>query len=382
MKKLTSLIFLPLILACGGKSSKNPNSGNVLENLTFTIDTVLVDPKDEIFDLGFGVHNSALSLDTKTFYFFDMRKTVIYEIDLDRLEMVAVYPFSKEGPNSIGFNPPKINSLQNDRFLITSPGINVGIFTKNGQKEKSLKFNFREIEGLGVQEEGLITSRVTLSHDEEQMFALTRLSATQTEVRLLVIDPNSKTGKSIELPSMHQAVKFTLLLQQPKRVSSTGENIWLNTLHEKLFITSSVTSDTYVYDYAKDSLILVEFNHKLVPRKKTGDFESNLFTDEKAFEDAAEKQINQVAFKELIWDDQRKQFFRFAYKRIKDSEGNWYRSADVYLFVYDDELALLGEKYLPEFSNVPEFTFFKDGKLWSFVNVNDELGFAVMDFKF
>ncbi|SFO30802.1 protein of unknown function [Algoriphagus ornithinivorans] len=382
MRKISLLLFLSLVLACGGNSSKNPNSGNVLENLTFTIDTVLVDPKDEIFDLGFGVHNSALSLDTKTFYFFDMRKTVIYEIDLDRLEMVAVYPFSKEGPNSIGFNPPKINSLQNDRFLITSPGINVGIFTKNGQKEKSLKFNFREIEGLGVQEEGLITSRVTLSHDEEQMFALTRLSATQTEVRLLVIDPNSKTGKSIELPSMHQAVKFTLLLQQPKRVSSTGENIWLNTLHEKLFITSSVTSDTYVYDYAKDSLILVEFNHKLVPRKKTGDFESNLFTDEKAFEDAAEKQINQVAFKELIWDDQRKQFFRFAYKRIKDSEGNWYRSADVYLFVYDDELALLGEKYLPEFSNVPEFTFFKDGKLWSYVNVNDELGFAVMDFKF
>ncbi|WP_297336730.1 DUF4221 family protein [Algoriphagus sp.] len=382
MKKLIPLIFLPLILACGDNSSKIPNSGNVLENLTFSIDTVRVDPKGEIFDLGFGVHNSALSLDRKTFYFFDIRKAVMYEIDLDRLELLAVYPFSKEGPNSIGFNPPKINSLQNDRFLITSPGITVGVFTKNGQKEKSLKFNFREIEGLGVQEEGLITSRVTLSHDEEQMFALTRISATQTEVRLLVIDPNSKTGKSIELPSMDQVVKFTLLLQQPKRFSSTGENIWLKTLHEKLFITSSVTSDTYLYDYTKDSLVLVEFNHKLVPKKKTGDFERNLFTDEKAFEDAAEKKINQVTFRELIWDDQRKQFFRFAYKPIEDADGNWYQRADVYLFVYDADLVLLGEKYLFELPNVPEFTFFKDGKLWSYVNVEDELGFAVFDFKF
>jgi hypothetical protein len=28
------------------------------------------------------------------------------------------------------------------------------------------------------------------------------------------------------------------------------------------------------------------------------------------------------------------------------------------------------------------FKFFKDGKLWSYVNVEDELGFAVMEFKF
>ena len=29
-----------------------------------------------------------------------------------------------------------------------------------------------------------------------------------------------------------------------------------------------------------------------------------------------------------------------------------------------------------------EQMIFKDGKLWSLVNVDDELGFAVMDFKF
>ncbi len=371
-----------VLFSCGGTSSEKEGSGNALENLTLNIDTVVVDPKGEIIDLGYGIHRSSISLDHKTLYFFDMRNTVINEIDLDKLELTGTFPFSKEGPNSVGFNPPLIQSLANDRFLITSPTINVGIYTKNGIKEKSLKFNFREIEGLGVDEEGLITNRVTLSPNENLMFALTTLGPSKPEVRLLVIDPQSKTGKSIDLPNMLHTLKLTLLLQLPKSVSRTGEAIWLRIIQDKLYITSSVTSDTYVYDYEKDSLRLVEFDHQLVPKKKTGDFESNEFSDEKAFKEASEKLLSQVAFQELIWDEQRKQFFRFAYQRTIEAEGSWYNRAKVYLFVYDADLVLLGEKYLPELPNVPEFTFFKDGKLWSYVNVNDELGFTVIDFNF
>lgn len=382
MRKLFLFLLAPFIFSCRGTSSEKAESGNVLENLTTAIDTVVIDPKGEIIDLGYGIHRSSISLDHKTLYFFDMRNTVINEIDLDKLELIGIYPFSKEGPNSVGFNPPLIQSLAKDRFLITSPSINVGIYNKNGIKEKSLKFNFKEIEGLGVDEEGLITNRITFSHDEKLMFALTRLDPTEKEVRLLIINPDAKTGKNIELPNMLLTLKLTLLLQLPNMFARTGEGIWLKIIQDKLHIFSTVTSDMYVYDYKKDSLRLVEFDHQLVPKKKTGDFESNVFTDEKEFEDAKEKQMNQVAFRELIWDDQRKQFFRFAYKPIKDTEGNWYKRAEVYLFVYDADLKLLGEKFLPELTNVPEFTFFKDGKLWSYVNVEDELGFAVIDFKF
>ena len=371
-----------VLFSCGGTSSEKEGSGNALENLTLNIDTVVVDPKGEIIDLGYGIHRSSISLDHKILYFFDMRNTVINEIDLDKLELIGIYPFSKEGPNSVGFNPPQIQSLAKDRFLITSPSINVGIYNKNGIKEKSLKFNFKEIEGLGVDEEGLITNRVTLSPNENLMFALTTLGPSEPEVRLMVIDPESKMGKSIDLPNMLHTLKLTLLLRLPKLISRTGEAIWLRIIQDKLHITSSVTSDTYVYDYEKDSLRLVEFDHQLVPKKKTGDFENNEFSDEKAFKEASEKLLSQVAFQELIWNDQRKQFFRFASKPIKDAEGNWYKRAEVYLFVYDADLKLLGEKFLPELTNVPEFTFFKDGKLWSYVNVADELGFAVMEFKF
>ena len=289
MKKLLFLVLIPLIFSCGGNSSENPDSGNVLENLTYTVDTLVIDPKGEIIDLGFWVHRSSVSLDGGTFYHFDMRKTAINEVDLDKLELKVIHPFSKEGPNAVGFNPPKIQSLANDRFLILSPMINVGIYKKNGQKEKNLKFNFKEIEGLGVDEEGLITNEATLSHDEKLLFALTMSDPSLSEVKLMVINPESKTGKSIVLPNMLQALKFTLVLRLPKMISRISEMISLKTFQEKLYITSSVTSDVYEYDYISDSFRLVEFHHQLVPPRKTGELEKNILTDEQEFEDVKAK---------------------------------------------------------------------------------------------
>ena len=43
---------------------------------------------------------------------------------------------------------------------------------------------------------------------------------------------------------------------------------------------------------------------------------------------------------------------------------------------------LLGETKINELKSVPSYPFFKDGKLYSYVNVEDELGFAVFTFDF
>lgn len=50
--------------------------------------------------------------------------------------------------------------------------------------------------------------------------------------------------------------------------------------------------------------------------------------------------------------------------------------------VFSQDLEFLGETKIEGLPSVPRDSFFKDGKLWSHVNVGDELGFAVMDFKF
>jgi len=381
MKKLLTISILALLSACGGKESDSTEQKNILENLTYSVDTVVVDPGNEIIDLSHGSRFSSISLDEQKFYHFDYKKTAINEIDLQKLELTDTYQFSKEGPNSIGFNPPTIQPLSDDRFLFVSSGINVGIYKMNGEKEKSLKFNFKEIEGLDIDEESLITYKANISHDEKHLFALTNPYKTSSDVRLIIIDPDTRTGKSISLPNMISTLKFRVSLNTGKLFMGRGEGVSLNILNNKLFITSSANSDSYVYDYQTDSLRLFEFPHQLVAPSKSGEIKQEV-SDENEFKAETAKFIYQTSFDDFLWDKKRKQYFRLGYNLTPQETPELEKESEVFLFTYDKDLNLLGEKQLDQIDYRLESPFFKDGKLYSYVNVDDELGFAVFTFNF
>ncbi|PZX47009.1 DUF4221 family protein [Algoriphagus chordae] len=382
MKKLLPLLSLVLLAACGEKSStESSETGNILENLTYTVDTVVVDPGNEIIDLSHGSRFSSISLDEQKFYHYDYSKTAINEIDLQKLELTDKYQFSKEGPNSIGFNPPTIQPLKDNRFLFVSSGINVGIYNMKGEKEKSLKFNFKEIEGLDIDEESLITYKAHISHDEKHLFALTNPYKTSSDVRLIIVNPETKTGKSISLPNMISTLKFRVSLNTGKLFMGRGEGVSLNILNNKLFITSSANSDSYVYDYQTDSLRLFEFPHQLVAPSKSAEIKQEV-SDENEFKAETAKFIYQTSFDKFLWDKKRQQYFRLGYNLIPQETPELEKESDVFLFTYDKDLNLLGEKQLDQIDYRLESPFFKDGKLYSYVNVEDELGFAVFTFDF
>ena len=74
-----------LIFSCGGNSSDNAKSKNILENLTVSIDTVMIDSKGKLFDLGWGPHSSSVSEDGQYLYLFNSRTHQIQQINLDQL---------------------------------------------------------------------------------------------------------------------------------------------------------------------------------------------------------------------------------------------------------------------------------------------------------
>lgn len=381
MTRLALLFSVLMLFSCGINSSEKAESGNILENFSFTIDTVLVDAKGEVINLGYGLTSFSLSDDSKSLYYFDRNRSLLHEIDLEKLELTNNFQFVREGPNSIGFNPPQFQSLPGDRILFSTSGFGVNVFSVSGEKEKSFKFNFREIEGLDYDEGGLITYQAILSEDEKYLFAMSKLNPSLTEVKLIVVNPDQKTGKTIPMPAMGRVLKSIITLETANTFSRGPANINLQPIGGKLYVSCSVTSDVYQYDYELDFLRLIEFQHKLVPSKKTGEFK-NQVSDEKEFFEEMGKLIYQINFEKLLWDEDRKLFFRFASIPKPDQERKWYEEAEIYLFAYDHNLNLLGEIHLPDLKKVPDYPFFKDGKLWSCVNVDDELGFAVMDFKF
>ena len=381
MKKLLTIIFLPLLAACSVKESGSTEHINILENLTFSVDTVVVDAGEEIINLFSGSYYSSVSPDLNSFYYFESNQNTLNEIDLNKLELIGNLTFSKEGPNSIGFNPPTIQPLSNDKFLFVSSGINVGIYNLNGEKEKSLIFNFKEIQGLDIDEESLITYKAHISHDKKHLFALTRPYKTSSDVRLIIIDPETKTGKSISMPNMVSTLRFKVVLQSEKNIMWVNEDIFLKILNDKLFITSSANSDTYVYDYQKDSLRLYEFPHQLVAPRKSGEIKNEV-EDENEFYAEWAKFKYQTSFDKFLWDKERQQYFRFGYQLIPNEDPKLEKKSEVFLFAYDKDLNLIGESQLENVEYRFQSPFFKDGKLWSYVNVEDELGFAVFTFDF
>lgn len=78
------------------ESSESSNSGNILENLTFTVDSVMIDSKGKFFDLRRGPRTSSFSKEGKYLFLFNSKTSQIQQINLDKLEWEKDFDFEVE----------------------------------------------------------------------------------------------------------------------------------------------------------------------------------------------------------------------------------------------------------------------------------------------
>lgn len=379
MKKLAFFAILLIIFSCGSKDSEESFSDNILENLTYNVDTVVVNPGEELINLAWGLRLSDLSPDNRTLYLLDDKDKTVSVIDLDELKLLRKLPFEKEGPNGIGEYLASLQLLAGDRFLF-SGFQNTGIYSSQGQKLEGLKISAADVEGLNSDDESSLWHGIRLSNDQRHLFSLPGNFFEGTR-DLVKVDFETKKGKVIDIPAMDMASQFRIVLRSDEMMSVYVEEVSLQELNGKLIIRNTASSDAYLYDYNLDSIRLVTFDHQLVAKKREGTVRNEV-TSQKEFEDEMAKLSVQIGFERFIWDGESKRYYRFGriYQPKVDEETP--QKADVFLFAYDKDFKLIGETQLKDLTNVPAYPFFKDGKLWSYVNVEDELGFAVMDFKF
>jgi hypothetical protein len=109
---------------------------------------------------------------------------------------------------------------------------------------------------------------------------------------------------------------------------------------------------------------------------------NNSPTDEAQFSEDRRKVYEQLNYMEPPWDEAREVYMRLGKKTFLGKEKGDPSTFEVFLFAYDRNFNVLGETKIKGLDQVPGSYFWKDGKLWAYVNVEDELGFAVIDFKF
>lgn len=94
------------------------------------------------------------------------------------------------------------------------------------------------------------------------------------------------------------------------------------------------------------------------------------------------KVFGHLNYMEPHWDESREMYLRFGRKTFLAEKREDPPTFEVFLFAYDEDFNVLGETKIEGLTQVPANCFWKDGKLWSYVNIEDELGFAVIDFRF
>jgi uncharacterized protein YlzI (FlbEa/FlbD family) len=381
MKKLLTISLLALLASCGGKESESTEPINILENLTYSVDTVVVDSGKDFLSIAndFQLESSStLAEDQSLFYLFSNKDYTMAVVDLDQLKLLEFLPFEKEGPNGVGEYVQGLQVLREGNFLITN-FLASGVFNREGKKLENYKLISDEFDGLDIVSP--FSTQLQKTPNQKWLFSLTGFF-NEGAKDLIKLNPLQKTGESIDLPAFDMADNFSVTLNSPEGTMSSVPQTTIQDLNGKLYISNEVTSSIYRYDYQTDSLTLITFQHKLVPNAKTGTIRNKVSSREELFSEM-EKSTTQVGFKKLLWDEKRQFFFRLGSKIVTSSiEGEDSFESKVYLFAYDADLNLLGETLLENLTSTPRFYFFKDGKLWSYANVNDELGFAVFTFDF
>lgn len=136
MKHLLFFSLIILFFSCSKpKTSENSHPKNILENLTFELDTIHIDPGNELIDLS-GIllmeYDGADQL-----YVFQEKTAAIQEIDLLEKRLVNSFHFEREGPDGIGSFISNIQALPNKEFAIISYEIRVSTIPQASNKQTS-----------------------------------------------------------------------------------------------------------------------------------------------------------------------------------------------------------------------------------------------------
>jgi hypothetical protein len=379
MKKLTPFLSLILLASCGEKgNSEKTESGNILENLTYSVDTVMVDPGEELLVLNSDyIGYWSLSSDLSKMYIFSEKNNSIQEIDLDKLTVTNRYSFEKEGPDGTGNRVMGIQELDDHQFVFSTYNATY-LFDKSGKKTKDYRLKSKEIEGIDLDDDFTLNHQAKIYADGSKLYVI---RGTPLESQLLLVDLKKMKADTLSIPKLTKTRDFSTMLLIPGNMRFYSQQIRIQYLRDMVLTYSPVTNVIYLID-PKTSLIEEKsFAHKLIPLEKKWENypdEANSLVEFNAVMAAVNSQIE---FGKFYWDDTRRLYFRLSQKAKETASPDQKTKYETFVHAYNENWQLVGEtNFKPVDSKLYDY-FFKDGKLWSYVNVDDELGFEVFTFK-
>jgi hypothetical protein len=372
MKNLIFLFAIPLLFFSCGERTDSVNGENF--EFSYTTDTVMVDAGQHFFFLNWDLQLADISQDRKYLYNLNPQTYLIEIVDLDNLKLKKTLQLEKEGPDGVGSNYyGKIQVLENGNICLFGQ-FKINIVSEEGKLVNSIEFDQIQLKDYGLQEDEKIGWSGVIS-DDGKLFAstLSNVDYKKPARGIVLIDLETDSIKYIPMNLFQELKPFEILMQSgdsPGMVFSEG--IFLSFMDEDLIISSTAFNESFRYRWSMDSLIHKTYTTDLTENKKTGDFPT-VVDNGKDLDEAQEKKKMQVDFGEFYEMQKHKLIWRVS--REKD---RMIGDSTVFMHVatfFDPELNMLKEQELKNFHDFRK-PFFKDGMLYSFLNIDDELAFV------
>ncbi|MFO7826932.1 MAG: DUF4221 family protein [Cyclobacterium sp.] len=380
MRLFVFLFFASLLIGCEGRDTREKN-GEV--RLDFSLDTVMVDPGQEILFLNSGLNQAQLSPDKKYLYNFNPTDFSIEKINLDELKFEDKINLSKEGPNGVG--QYVMGFLLVDETSILFRSYNQDNFLDwDGNKKR--QFDFKKV---GAEAERIVDGEhlfmPVIQPGKPQVFFGLVSNWEQKTTALAVFDLGKDHFKRIDVPLFEKTSAFKIEFNDGQMGYVMGTSEYVKCEGGKVILGAEVSSDLYVYDPLTGVLDQRAFESELTANEKKGNHPGKV-SDRKEMEGIYRRIHEEIGFHAVHWDEKNELYYRFSsmaeFSDTAETPENRMvpspTGAKVYLTVFDKDLNQIAESRVPMLTNKPAYHFAKDGKIWIFENMEDEMGFVRM----
>ena len=366
--------FLAFALFSCSSSDKTDENSELGMAFSYELDTVVVDSGDHFFFLNWSLRISDLTQDGKLLYNLNPESLLLEVVDMDGLKLKETIQLEKEGPNGIGGGYfSQLQVIENGNLMLFGFNKIVEISPK-GELIKKYEFDKTLLSGYEFGETDVVSYMGTFTTDGKTYVGkLEDEDFNKPAKGLAVIDLETMKMKFVPTNAMSKLGEFQIMMEvNGSALKSQEEFTYLKFINGQLVLSNTAMNEVYIYDIDKDSLLHKTFEASLTGNERIKNFPT-LVETRQALDAAWKEKRKQVTFGPMIHQKEENLIWRISIemdRMIGDSIVN----KNVVTF-FDTDFKMLKEQKLENFTH-SYCLFFKDGMLYSFLNVDDELAFV------
>jgi hypothetical protein len=365
---LVSIIIISFS-SCNGSSEKEHQKSAI----TISIDSAIVDSKGAIIDTKYGLNFYGLDPEKNTMYKFNTNNRHGLEIiDMNKMELIDFIPFEIEGPNGTTTRVSDVNFISEDEIALTVYQ-SILIFNMKGQLQKKHFISADEFEGDSISKDfqmestGLFLSENNISFNLinkglSDVRGFSKLNLTQNTKKIYFIDELKKLSD------------YHISLTMDGRMIMLRTYLYTNFQDGKFILSHDMENELYYYDLKSDSIFHKQYKSQLSSNK------NEVFGKDVESREGIGKIMSarnkSIRFLDIVYDETSNQYYRFSsFSTNPDQEeDNW----NIILTIFDENLNQINEIENINLDEVPKTYFVKNGKIYVYKNMEDEMGFLIL----